>query len=44
MIQDLAWSGALRHVTLPYFIVAGCDPGGRIGQSTLYAHLRALTH
>jgi len=31
MISDLAATGALRHVTLRYFNVAGADPGGRLG-------------
>lgn len=39
MLRDLAAASALRHVTLRYFNVAGCDPGGRIGQSTKQATL-----
>ncbi|ANX04027.1 UDP-glucose 4-epimerase GalE [Immundisolibacter cernigliae] len=34
MISDLAATGALDHVTLRYFNVAGADPGGRLGQAT----------
>ncbi|MDD3650794.1 UDP-glucose 4-epimerase GalE, partial [Immundisolibacter sp.] len=34
MIRDLAATGALGHVTLRYFNVAGADPGGRLGQAT----------
>ena len=34
MLRDLAATGALRIAILRYFNVAGCDPGGRIGQST----------
>ncbi|RME35952.1 MAG: UDP-glucose 4-epimerase GalE [Gammaproteobacteria bacterium] len=34
MLRDLAAATALRHVTLRYFNVAGCDPEGEIGQST----------
>lgn len=37
MIRDLAATGALEHVTLRYFNVAGADPGGRLGQATLAA-------
>jgi UDP-glucose 4-epimerase len=39
MLRDLAAATALRHVSLRYFNVAGCDPEGRIGQSTLNATL-----
>jgi UDP-glucose 4-epimerase len=39
MLRDLAAASALRHVSLRYFNVAGCDPGGRIGQSTRAATL-----
>lgn len=39
MLRDLAAATALRYVVLRYFNVAGCDPGGRIGQSTLKATL-----
>ncbi len=34
MLRDLAAITDLRYVTLRYFNVAGCDPQGRIGQST----------
>ncbi len=39
MLRDLAAAGELRHVTLRYFNVAGCDPEGEIGQSTPEATL-----
>ncbi len=39
MLRDLSAASALRHVILRYFNVAGCDPGGRIGQSTANATL-----
>lgn len=39
MLRDLSRASPLRHVTLRYFNVAGCDPGGRIGQSTRNATL-----
>ncbi|PCJ46870.1 MAG: UDP-glucose 4-epimerase GalE [Moraxellaceae bacterium] len=39
MIQDLSKASDLTHVILRYFNVAGCDPGGRIGQSTKGATL-----
>lgn len=39
MLRDLAQASALRYVALRYFNVAGCDPGQRIGQSTLKATL-----
>jgi len=39
MLRDLAATGALRYVALRYFNVAGCDPEGRIGQSTPEATL-----
>jgi UDP-glucose 4-epimerase len=39
MLRDLAVASPLRYVVLRYFNVAGCDPGGRIGQSTLKATL-----
>src|SRR5690606_29338070 len=39
MLRDLAAASDLRYVVLRYFNVAGCDPGGRIGQSTLNATL-----
>lgn len=34
MLSDVCAAGPMRHVTLRYFNVAGCDPRGRIGQST----------
>jgi UDP-glucose 4-epimerase len=39
MLRDLSATGAMRHVILRYFNVAGCDPLGRIGQSTQNATL-----
>ena len=39
MLRDLSATGAMRHVILRYFNVAGCDPQGRIGQSTPHATL-----
>lgn len=39
MLADTARATGLRHATLRYFNVAGCDPGGRIGQSTRKATL-----
>src|SRR5690348_6030964 len=39
MLRDLAAAGGPRHVALRYFNVAGCDPQGRIGQSTRNATL-----
>jgi len=39
MLRDLAAASSLRYVVLRYFNVAGCDPGQRIGQSTLKATL-----
>ena len=39
MLRDTAAVNDLRHVTLRYFNVAGCDPEGRIGQSTPKATL-----
>lgn len=39
MLRDLAAATDLRYVVLRYFNVAGCDPGKRIGQSTLKATL-----
>jgi UDP-glucose 4-epimerase len=39
MLRDLAASADLRYVVLRYFNVAGCDPEGRIGQSTPKATL-----
>jgi len=39
MLRDLAQAGGPRYVTLRYFNVAGCEPGGTIGQSTPQATL-----
>lgn len=39
MLRDLSAASALKHVILRYFNVAGCDPDGRIGQSTPQATL-----
>jgi UDP-glucose 4-epimerase len=39
MLRDLAVAGGPGYVALRYFNVAGCDPGGRIGQSTPKATL-----
>jgi UDP-glucose 4-epimerase len=39
MLRDLGAAGGPSHVILRYFNVAGCDPGGRIGQSTPKATL-----
>ena len=39
MLRDVAAVSALRYVALRYFNVAGCDPGGRIGQATQGATL-----
>jgi len=39
ILRDLAAAADLRYVSLRYFNVAGCDPGGRIGQSTPKATL-----
>ncbi len=39
MLRDLSAATDLRHVVLRYFNVAGCDPEGRIGQSTKKATL-----
>src|SRR4051812_15458489 len=35
MLRDVAAASDLRYVALRYFNVAGSDPGGRIGQSTI---------
>jgi UDP-glucose 4-epimerase len=35
MLRDLGLASAMRYVVLRYFNVAGSDPGGRIGQSTI---------
>jgi UDP-glucose 4-epimerase len=39
MLRDLGAATDLRYVVLRYFNVAGSDPGGRIGQSTINATL-----
>jgi UDP-glucose 4-epimerase len=39
MLTDLSFATDLRHVALRYFNVAGSDPEGRIGQSTVGATL-----
>ena len=39
MLRDVAAASDLRYVVLRYFNVAGCDPAGRIGQSTRKATL-----
>ncbi len=39
LLRDLAAAGQLNYVALRYFNVAGCDPAGRIGQSTARATL-----
>jgi UDP-glucose 4-epimerase len=39
MLRDFAAAGGPRYVALRYFNVAGCDPQGRIGQSTREATL-----
>ncbi len=39
MLRDLSLASPLKHVILRYFNVAGCDPEGRIGQSTEKATL-----
>lgn len=39
MLRDLAIAGGPTYVALRYFNVAGCDPSGRIGQSTPNATL-----
>ncbi|URL59999.1 UDP-glucose 4-epimerase GalE [Luteibacter flocculans] len=39
MLRDWCATGAMRHVILRYFNVAGCDPSGRIGHSTPQATL-----
>jgi UDP-glucose 4-epimerase len=39
MLRDLATATGLGYVALRYFNVAGCDPQGRIGQSTPKATL-----
>jgi UDP-glucose 4-epimerase len=39
MLRDLSAATSMRHAILRYFNVAGCDPLGRIGQSTPNATL-----
>ncbi len=39
MIKDLSAACDMKHVILRYFNVAGCDPDGKIGQSTKNATL-----
>ncbi|HET7662115.1 MAG TPA: UDP-glucose 4-epimerase GalE [Rhodanobacteraceae bacterium] len=39
MLRDLAAAGGPHYVALRYFNVAGCDPAGRLGQSTKHATL-----
>ena len=39
MLRDLAKAGGPSYVALRYFNVAGCEPGGTIGQSTPKATL-----
>lgn len=39
MLRDLAAAGGPSYVALRYFNVAGCEPSGRIGQSTPNATL-----
>jgi len=39
MLRDVSAATSMRHVALRYFNVAGCDSGGRIGQSTARATL-----
>ena len=39
MLRDLAVAGGPNYVALRYFNVAGCEPGGTIGQSTPKATL-----
>jgi UDP-glucose 4-epimerase len=39
ILRDFSATGAMRHVILRYFNVAGCDPQGRIGQCTPNATL-----
>jgi UDP-glucose 4-epimerase len=34
MLRDLTQASKMKHVSLRYFNVAGCDPDGKIGQST----------
>jgi len=39
MMRDLSFATDFKYVALRYFNVAGCDPGGQIGQSTPKATL-----
>lgn len=39
MLHDVSVATPLRHAILRYFNVAGCDPEGRVGQSTPHATL-----
>lgn len=39
MLRDFAFAGGPNYVALRYFNVAGCEPGGTIGQSTPQATL-----
>ena len=39
MLRDVAAVNPLRYVSLRYFNVAGCHPGGVIGHSTIGSHL-----
>ena len=39
MLRDVAASSALKYVALRYFNVAGCEPTGTIGHSTINSHL-----
>ena len=39
MLRDLSAAGGPKYVALRYFNVAGCEPGGTIGQSTPKATL-----
>jgi UDP-glucose 4-epimerase len=39
MLRDLAFAGGPSYVALRYFNVAGCEPSGKIGQSTPKATL-----
>lgn len=39
MLRDLAAAAPVQYVALRYFNVAGCDPAGRVGQSTRHATL-----
>jgi UDP-glucose 4-epimerase len=39
MLRDVAAVNSLRYAALRYFNVAGCDPTGSIGHSTIGSHL-----